>query len=182
MLKLNKFWSDIKLDKLKRNKIGNKAQINQIFVYLVSIIIIAFAGFMVAKFIFSFGDDVDERANNKFYSDIDADFQSVFRNYGSGEVKTYTVAKTNNLVCFFGNSCNISNLLGPSTEVLEELLKISDSGESIVLLENEIVISSGKISEEFYGCFCEKIIQGKFSLNYENSKNDVYISSAQLVR
>ena len=88
------------------------------------------------------------------------------------------------MVCFFSSSCNISDLSEVSVELMDEILLLSEGGDNIVLLDEEkdLIVSSGKISEDFHGCFCEKIVQGKFSLSYENSKNEVYISPAEMIR
>lgn len=156
---------------------SKKSQINQIFVYLLSIILVVFAGYLVLNFIFTFKNDSTARQDAIVYNSIKDDFKAVYRNFGSEESATYTVSSKVSNVCFFDSNCNISSIIS-SGDIADQLDTISQSGNNIALvnLREEAIISSQSIEEGFIACFCAKVEQNKFKLYFENIRNQVHIT------
>lgn len=153
-----------------------KAQINTAFIYLLSIILIAFAGFLVTKFIFTFSDDVESRASNKIYSSLERDFTSVYRTYGSEKSYEYVVSSDTKNICFVERIPCIDSLDILNTSK-EELKIVVGAGDNTAVFDENGIISSKNIGNFKIdsGCFCVKPNNKVFSLLYENRRNEVYI-------
>lgn len=161
---------------------NSKAQTNQIFVYLLSIMIILFAGFLVTKFIISFSSDADSRQNSEVYSKMSNDFERVYTTYGSERVLTYIVSNKIENVCFVtkSSSCTLSNT-GLNQASLDNLNVTFESGDNVALFSNKDLLGSGNIgklySTENDGCFCIKPKNNRIKYILNNNRNKVYLSS-----
>lgn len=154
-----------------------KTQINQIFVYILSIIIIVFVGFLVTKFIISFTSTAQERAEAKIYTDLQRDFQTVYRTYGSEKTYTYKVSSKITEICLIQTSSCIQDLNLPEQKK-EELNTIITSKDNAAIFDQNGIISSNnigtfKIKEQ---CLCLTPKNGYFTLNFENIRNEVWIN------
>lgn len=163
----------------------NKAQVNQVFVYVFSIIIIVFAGFLVIKFVSTFTKDTDTRLEHAFYNQFEEDFYTVYTSYGSEKVYSYKVSTYVKLVCFMSSNSSIINLEEDlENEVanvgLDALYTLYDSGVRIVMFDQDTIINKHNPDKPFNvkgGSFCMIPKNNKFTLLFENIKNQVHISN-----
>lgn len=153
-----------------------KGQINQVFVYLLSIIIIVFAGFLVTKFIFSFGENVETYTNQVVFDSFKESFSEVYYNYGSEKSQDFTVTSEVKKICLIANIEEITSLSLESS-LQTDLKLIGNSGPFIVLLDDSNqIINSETINQKFTGTFCKVPQSNKFSLQFENYRGEIFIS------
>jgi len=166
-----------------KNRINNKkAVVDKVFIYIFSIVIIVFCGFLVSKFIFTFTNDVDSKINLEFYKKLEKDYTTVYRTYGAEKVLKYKVHQDVEYVCFLpklGCINKVDNILTDITNYDNiTLSKLIESGENIVVYDKRDIMDSSKInsytSDE--DCFCIKPKLGKFELIFENRRNKVVIN------
>lgn len=157
---------------------NKKSQINQVFIYLLSIILILFAGFLVTKFITSFGKDIDNRTENKLYELIKQDYTTVYRTLGSEKVYKYRTTSDIETVCFVNEVSCIEN-----EEIIdsfkEELKLAVESGDNIAIFDKTGIISSnniGEFSADADGCLCIIPSNNAFTIVLENKRNQVFIN------
>lgn len=152
--------------------LGKKAMpITQVFVYLLSTILVVFAGFLVIKFVFTFNDDVEQQTNKAFFDNLEIDYQKVFSNYGSEITSKYKVSAAVELVCFVDSRSCIDSL--PIT-LKDDAKLIYDAGDNVYLYSGDEVLKTTSIGE-FNLCECKKPKVGLVKLFYENRRNDVFI-------
>lgn len=158
--------------------IQKKAQMNKVFVYLLSIIMILFVGFLVTKFIMTFSSDVSSRADSKLYDDIERDFQEVYTTYGSEKVYDYKVSSSIRNVCFVERPECIEGL-NVSQRLKEELNVTVQAGDNVAVFDSDGIVNSQDIGtfkvEE--GCFCTQPRNDVITIVYENRRNEVFISA-----
>lgn len=154
-----------------------KAQINQVFVYIMSIILILFVGFLVTKFVITFSGDVEERADSKLFNDLQKDFDSVYRTYGSEKVLDYRI--TSDKVCFVQESSCINSISNLDANQKQELSAVFDGGDNVVLFDDVGIVNSANLGDFIVkdsGCKCFDVDSGGvFTVVIQNNKNDVYI-------
>ena len=157
---------------------NNKANIQQVFVYLLSIIMILFVGFLVTKFIITFQNDVDTRSQVKLYSSLEDDFKKVYTTYGSEKYLEYRLPTDITLVCFIVNAGCIDSLSEISLDSKKSLKTIVNTGDNVIQLDSAGVVNSRDIGN-FYvtsGCKCIKPNNNIIKIIMENKKNKVFIS------
>ncbi len=158
---------------------NKKSQVNKVFVYLLSIILILFVGFLVVKFVTTFGGIVNSQADSKIYSKLEKDYSKVYTSYGSEEIFKYRVSSNVELICFVNkiNNCEIvkTNI---STSAYENLNISINSNENIALFDKDDILNSKSIGNFniVNDCLCIKPKNGLFSIILENRKNKVWIS------
>jgi hypothetical protein len=152
-----------------------KSQINQIFVYLVSILIIAFVGFLVMKFIGAFSSDTSKRIDYKLYDYVEKDFKSIYSNYGSEKIFTYRISDSVSNVCFFNNNEDCLNSINNNEEIKNQIKIISENGDTIAIFDKKNQIINSKNIGPFTACFCVKPNNNIIKIIMENNKNKVFI-------
>lgn len=156
-----------------------KAQVNQIFVYIMSIIIVLFIGFLVTKFIFTFTADAKERVSYKVYDELETDYQDIFRTYGSEKVLDYKVPSEVKFICFIANIKSIQNLDILSDAMKSDLNQTLIAGDNVAIFDSSNLLKSSKNIGSFNidsGSFCIEPNNGYFKILFENRRNKVYIS------
>lgn len=155
---------------------NKNAQVNQIFVYIMSIIIVLFIGFLVTKFVFTFSSDAQNRASYAIYDTLKTDYKDIYQTYGSEKVLKYKISSDVNEICFISDTNSIDNLELDSS-VKEDMKLITESGDNIIILSDGIKNSDniGKFNIDS-GSFCITPNNGYFTLVFENRRNSVYIS------
>lgn len=155
-----------------------KAAINQVFVYIMSTIVILFVGYLVVKFTVAFSSDSQTVIEDKFYSGLENDIRRVASRYGSEELYNYKITSQITNLCFVSEkSCtnSLSNLPLEPSEI--ELLA---ENSNFLIFDKDGIIAERKInsfkSDSNNGCFCVKPNNGNFKLLVENRKNTVFIS------
>ena len=158
---------------------NKKAQVNQIFVYLVSIIIIVFVGFLVTKFIMGFTSDVELSNELKAYESIAKDLKAVYTNYGSEVVESYRVSSDVEYMCFAQDSSCIADLDELNDKQKADFEIIKQSGENAALFDSNDILTAQSIGEfniKDTGCICIKPNNNYINLVIENVRNTVFIS------
>lgn len=155
-----------------------KADVSQVFVYLFSIIIITFAGFLVVKFIGVFSSDVDSRTNIVFFDNLEATYNQVAKNWNSEKLQTLKLTNDVEYVCFVESTCNPSTLSPPlsSTTSISEII---EGGDNILLFSSpENLIQTGKIGpfQVENDCTCMETQQNRIEIFVVNERNQVSIS------
>jgi hypothetical protein len=160
-----------------------KGQINKVFVYLLSVIMILFVGFLVSQFIFTFQDDVKADVINRIYETIERDQEAVYQSYGSERTFDYRVPDRFKTVCFVSDvdACFSAggpdlNVEEPIPETLEEIIRAGGEN-SVMFSETNSVLSSRQLQqfETSDGCFCTVPTGNRFTLTYENRRNTLWI-------
>ena len=150
---------------------SKKAEVTQIFVYLVSIIIILFAGFLVTTFIVNFMSDTEIRTNTVFVSEIKSTYDSVLREWNSERSSSYSVSRSITQVCFISQT--------PCQEDKAELNLFGEGGDNIVLFDSNGPILSDNIGEfmlsDSKDCECFIPINSRINIKIENQRNTIRI-------
>lgn len=160
---------------------NKKAVVDKVFVYVFSVIIIGFAGFMVTSFVLNFSDDTDLRLQTEFYEKLEKDYTLIYRSYGSEKVLKYKVHPDVNYVCFVPNAQCLNNIEYISSDIenydTSTLIDLINAGDNVVMYDNIDFMNSYKIGSYTSNneCFCVKPVLGRFDLIIENVKNNVYI-------
>jgi len=160
---------------MKKNK---KSQTNQFFVYILSIIIILFVGFLVVKFIIAFTGDTEKAQNSKIYNDLEKDFKTVYTTYGAEKVLKYRLSSNVKQICFISKSNCINSLTNLTSDQRNDSKIIFSSGNNVILFGEETIINSqniGNFEVGGNGCLCLEIKNNLFSIIMENNRNEVYI-------
>ena len=160
---------------------NKKSQLNQVFIYLASIILVLFVGFLVSKFVFTFSGDTQSRAESKIYDTLEKDFITVYRTYGSEKVLEYRIPTNVKSICFVKkqsciNSLDILDNISSSSK--EELNLTVEGGDNVAVFDDSGILSSyyiGDFNVKGDGCFCVRPKNNRFGLVIENLKNIVYI-------
>lgn len=163
---------------------NKKAQTNQIFVYILSIFIVLFAGFIVTKFIFTFSSDVENKQDIDFLNDIKSDFQTVYTTYGKESVKKYKISSDVEFVCFASSNSCINELKLPelkniSDNVYENFNLTFNAGDNLAMFSEDSILFSENVGDlvvENDGCICINSSNNLINLVFENRKNTVYLN------
>ena len=156
---------------------SRKADVSQVFVYLFSIIIISFAGFLVIKFVGAFSSDVESRTDIVFFDNLESVYQQVAQNWNSEKLQTFKVTSDVEYVCFMEKSCQPSSLpVDPDT-----VSTILEGGDNVALFSSQDnLIQSGKIGtfqiEKREDCECITPEENRIELFIRNNRNEVSIS------
>lgn len=158
-----------------------KAQINKVFVYLLSLIIILFVGFLVVKFIMTFTSDVDKRTDSAIYKSMQNDFATVYRTYGAEKFFKYKVSSQVENICFISdiNCIDDSTIIGDDLNQasIESLKIVYQAGDNVVIFGKDDIINSQNIGSFKVkdGCLCIKPNNNLLNLVFENNQNQVWI-------
>lgn len=157
---------------------NTKADVNQVFVYLFSIIIISFAGFLVVKFVGVFSSDVESRTDIVFFDNIERAYTTVATNWNSESIEELRVTNDVSLVCFIEPNCDTSQLRVDSNTIAT----IIEGGDNVAVFSSDSTIIGSKKIGEFQvqnDCTCFEPRQNRIELFIENDRNDVKISKMQ---
>lgn len=156
---------------------SSKAQINQIFVYILSIILIVFAGFLVAKFLFSFDEDLDEYTNQAFFDILKDEFSYVYQSVGSERTLELRVTPDIELVCFIDSSTNCLSSLALDTTLQQDINSLIDVEDNVFLINDvKQVMRSNSLTKDFIGCFCTNTTGNLINIKLENYRREIYIN------
>ena len=156
-----------------------KGQLNNVFVYLLSIIIVVFCGFLVTKFILNFTGDVKDSTNNQIFESLESDFKKVYIKYGAENVNEYKISEEIKYVCFVEKSRNSSLITLLNSNEQDSLNSIINGNDNVILFDNKGVLGSKNIGE-FYiknetKCLCVKPNNNRINIIFTNEKNKVLI-------
>jgi len=169
----------VKYYKMKQNNMKQKkAIINNVFVFLLSFIVIAFVGFLVTKFVLTFSNDVDNRINIKFYDDLKSDYKSVYESYGSEKVLEYKLNSNVEEVCFISRASCIADL-NLSAQKIDSMNISYLGGENIAIFDSNDIVSSDTIGSFSGMCECLKPKKSRIKIIMENNQNSVIINKIE---
>ncbi len=147
-----------------------KGDVSVVFIYVVSIIIIAFTGFLVIKFIISFSNISEDSTITVFYDKFSESYNKIKVKYGGMEGKKFKLLNKITKVC----------LIEDTKECNSEVLKSLDNTANIVLYENENIYDTKKIGNFKLlnsKCLCKNLTDSKkIEVIFENKKNKVYLT------
>lgn len=154
---------------------NKKADVSQVFVYLFSIIIISFAGFLVIKFVGVFSSDVDSRTDIIFFENIDKAYTKIATNWNSESIEELRVTNDVESVCFVEPNCDPTTLQVSS----DAIRTIIEGGDNVAVFSSDsTLIGSHKIGsfQIENDCSCFEPKQNLIELFIENDRNTVKIS------
>ena len=162
--------------------INKKSQVNKVFVYTFSIIVVIFCSYLAVKFILTFSLSTQDVIEKNFYNELEKDYNIVSKTYSSKKVFRYKVPSSIKHVCFVQEKACIDDLdsldeLSSNTKEQTKLLFEND--DNIVLYDMYGILSSKHLSNFNVNndCFClEPSSNGYFKLDLENKKNNVWIT------
>lgn len=162
--------------------ISKKGQVSKVFAFVFSFIVVLFVIFLVVKFVGSFMSDSEQVYEQKFFEQIEQNYESVLKTYGSEKVYKYKVSSRVKLVCFVSDKdCidsldEVDDLFSGGQENMKVLF---DSGDNVILFDDEDVLASNNIgvfTVEDDGCFCVAPgFANWFDILIENRRNVVMI-------
>ncbi|MCA9486049.1 MAG: hypothetical protein H6500_04065 [Candidatus Woesearchaeota archaeon] len=155
-----------------------KAEIHTVFIFILSIIMILFIGYLVTKFTLTFVEDKEMRENSLIYTHLRADIEKVASNYGSEKFAEYKVSSKAQYLCVASQSfCSPEGTLLPES-TLEKIQVLYETGSNVVLLDNSAILTHNKIENinADPACFCVKISKGIIKLFIENRNNKVFVT------
>ena len=155
-----------------------KAQISQVFIYLMTIVIAAFILFYGYRAISVFTEKSEQVSFIQFKSSIDNNVKALSLDFGSVKVQEFTVSGDVNVVCFVSNYPRMLKLNNTKYPLIEDSV---NSG----VRKNVFLIGNG-IDESFYldniesaeNLFCMDAISGKIKLRMEGKGDHTFISAA----
>lgn len=154
-----------------------KGDINQVFVYLTSIMIILFVAFLVVRFVVGFTSEVDSSKEIRIYQDLQKDFQNVYENYGSELIKNYHASSRVEYLCFAQQYSCIDSLTELSEKQRQSFMIAKNGSANVAQFDINDIINQDEL-ENFNvkdDCICIEAKDRKIGLVIENRRNVVTI-------
>ena len=145
----------------------SKGQVNQIFIFVFSVLIVAFGGFLVVSFVGALNNDVGERVLEDTLSQFKLDYTSIRNEFNSEALHTYKIPGSVETITFVTPACTLS----------DSYITAFKNGYFIVFLDSDEQVLEFTELDEF-GVFegCLKIDdKDVITLAYKNSRNVVTI-------
>ncbi|MFW5704673.1 MAG: hypothetical protein ACOCXG_02415 [Nanoarchaeota archaeon] len=162
-------------------KKGNRGQINQVFIYAVSLIVVAFVAWLAFKFIFGFTGAAEDRQDIILYNQLETDYKSVFTEYGSQKEFTYKTTPEVKFVCFAqdGVTNPADSCEGLDENLGVEFAAVIDADDNVAVFGAERILHSDNMGDfkvdNDKGCICFEPKNNRFSVLFENRRNVVWI-------
>lgn len=155
---------------------NRKSNINIIFIYIASGIIVFFIGFLVINFVYQFSQDTGQANINKFYREFEKEYKKVHSSYGSMTSEKFTSLPSDvTSVCLMEDTSDCSNT---------QLNALKNSA-NIGLLQRKSLLSSKKIGNfQVKGnnnCTCYNLsTSGNIKILFENKRNKVILQRLEI--
>jgi len=160
-----------------------KAQVNKVFVFAISLIVIGFVVLLAGKFIGSFANDSENKIDVDFLNDIKNDYTKTLKSYSSEREGKYRLTNKINLVCFTPKSqdrdkciedlkISKDNVSGYDKTSLETVMQ---DNNMILYSKDDIAYQNNLGEYNVDKCFCAKPKAGKIQLFFQNIKHEVMI-------
>ena len=155
-----------------------KAQISQVFIYLMTIIVAAFILFYGYRAISVFTEKSEQVSFIQFKNDMENTVTALSLDFGSVKVKEFTVPGNIKTLCLVGNYPSVLKLNNTKYPIIENSV---NSG----VRKNVFLIGIG-IDESFYienvesaeNPLCTDVVSGKIKLRMEGKGDHTFISAA----
>ncbi|MBI2208021.1 fibronectin type III domain-containing protein [Candidatus Woesearchaeota archaeon] len=150
--------------------------IGQVFIYLVTLLLVSFLLFYGYRTISAFNEKTDQVSYIQFKNDLQNTIKTLSLDFGSVKVKQFTVPDNINAVCFVRNFPSMPSLSGTKYPIIEDSV---NSG-----LDKNVFLISGNVKESFFAgkissaedLFCVPAIEGKIKLRMEGMGDHTSIS------
>ena len=150
--------------------------IGQVFIYLITLVLVSFLLFYGYRAISTFKEKTDQVSYIQFKNNLQNTIETLSLDFGSVKVKQFTVPDNINTVCFVRNFPSMPSLSGTNYPIIEDSVN-SDLDKNAFLISDDVEESffAGKISsaEDF---FCFPAIAGKIELRMEGMGDHTSIS------
>lgn len=167
-----------------------KSDVNRIFLFLLSIMVVVFAGFLVIKFISSFTNTQSSATDITFIKDLNSVYNDVYKNYGGEQLFSNRVSSKIKVICFIPENRNESKDNEAIKLLNESVKRFSENNfKTLLTTDSNIFIYSKNdlISDERIGKFYTKnektlCIEPKnrmIDIYIENLKNKVYLQKKE---
>ena len=153
-----------------------KAQISQIFIYVTTIIIVAFILLYGYRAIFVFKEKSEQVSFIQFKNDIENTIETLSLDFGSVKVKEFILPENTNVVCFVKNYPSIPLLADTNYPIIEDSI---NSG-----VKKNVFLISDDVEESFYvdkistaqDLLCVRSQANKIKLRMEGVGDHTFIS------
>ena len=150
--------------------------IGQVFIYLITLVLVSFLMFYGYRAISTFKEKTDQVSYIQFKNDMQNTIETLSLDFGSVKVKQFAVPDNINIVCFVRNFPGMPSISGTRYPVIEDSVN-SGLDKNVFLVSTKVEESffAGKISsaEDF---FCVPSIEGKIELRMEGMGDHTVIS------
>lgn len=158
----------------------NGQAIGQVFIYVITIVLVSFLLLYGYRAITTFKDKADQISFLQFRNDLQNTIEVLTTDFGSVKVKDFSIPGNINTVCFVQSfpeiPDDISNLEIDKYPIIKDSVK-DQVNKNVFLISKNIEESfyTGKISlsDDF---FCFPVVRGKINLKMEGKGNHVFIS------
>lgn len=150
---------------------NKKAQVNQIFIFVFTILIIVFCGFVVLKFVGALNNDVGDRITKDLLLKIEIDILSIQNEFNSEGLHTYKIPGKVQTISFLTPACSLNLSYKSSFESSYHIVLLDDTNQVLDFLEiPEFGITNG----------CLEISDKEtISLAFKNNRNKITIEYIQ---
>jgi hypothetical protein len=159
---------------------NKKSEVNQIFTYVLSIIIIGFCGFLVVKFLGGFLGSVDTNKNIEFYEKLKSEYVLTLKDRGSEKIFNSKISSEISNVCFMSDIQN-ETCLYEKNQILskEEIKTILETNHNIFIFSEDSLLKTLDIGNIQFtkpvDCECFKNINNKISFYFVNNRGKIFI-------
>lgn len=152
---------------------NQKAQINQVFVMVFSVIVIVFGVILVVKFVGAMNTDVSNRILQDTLTDFKLDYTSIRNEFNSEGVHTYRIPGEIDTISFITPHC---------TSITQTYAESFANGYFVVLIDGDGQVLEFTEIEKFNEgvTTCIEIVDPEvITLAYKNSRNKITIEHIQ---
>jgi hypothetical protein len=146
---------------------NKRGDVNQVFVYAVSTIVVVFVAILGVNFVSTLGDDVNSRTISSFVNSIEEDLSAIQAEFNSESVEEYRIPGSISKLAFITPACNTEEYSDYSNDYY---IIVYDSDNQV--LEVREVIEYGVDG----GCIEFERSEAEFiELAFVNQRNEILI-------
>jgi hypothetical protein len=167
---------------MQKNK-NKKAQVNKVFVYASSLIVVGMIVYLAMKFLTGFVDTTENKIDLDFLNNLQTSYTKCSKTYSSEFKKEFrTTSKIeqicfmpkNNEECITKTEIGNKNIKNYDKTSLQTIIK----NDNIILYDSNDIIYSKNIGHfKVDNCFCIKPKNNRINLYFENIDSNVKISN-----
>ena len=150
--------------------------IGQVFIYIITLVLISFLLFYGYRAISAFKEKSDKVSYIQFKNDMENTIETLSLDFGSIKVRQFTVPANINIICFVRNFPSMPRLSDTKYPIIEDSVNSN--------ISNNVFLISGTVEESFFtgkispteDLFCVPAIKGKIELRMEGMGDHTSIS------